>query len=67
MTHQIMDFCQEEIDAVREFSDVPATVNMMDLFEPYDYFKFAKIVDIVSWDSYPEWQLSPATPACSSA
>lgn len=55
MTHQIMDFCQEEIDAVREFSDVPATVNMMDLFEPYDYFKFAKIVDIVSWDSYPEW------------
>lgn len=28
---------------------------MMEFFKPLDYFKFAPQLDIISWDSYPEW------------
>lgn len=55
VSHQIQDFCMEEIKAVRRYSSVPTTINMMDFFKPLDYFRFAPQLDIVSWDSYPEW------------
>lgn len=54
-SHQMQDFCMEEIKAVREYSDIPVTINMMLDFKPYDYFRFAPQLDIISWDSYPEW------------
>ena len=56
VSHQMQDFCREEIEAVREFSDRPAAINMMDFFEPLDYYRFAPQLDIISWDSYPAWQ-----------
>ncbi|WP_240414966.1 beta-galactosidase [Paenibacillus periandrae] len=33
--------------------DVPVTTNMMWMFKQLDYAKWAKHVDVVSWDSYP--------------
>lgn len=55
VSRQMQDFCAEEIEAVRSASDRPVTTNMMDFFRPYDYFRFAPQLDIISWDSYPEW------------
>ncbi len=48
-------FCKEEIHAVLKYSVLPVTINMMEFFKPLDYFKFAPQLDIISWDSYPEW------------
>lgn len=55
MSHQMQDFCAEEIKAVRKYSDRPVTTNMMEFFKPYDYFRFAPQLDIISWDCYPQW------------
>ena len=55
VSHQIQDFCKEEIHAVLKYSVLPVTINMMEFFKPLDYFKFAPQLDIISWDSYPEW------------
>ena len=51
-----MDFCKHEIDTVRKANpNLPVTTNFMEYFYDYDYFEFAKILDFVSWDSYPQW------------
>ncbi|MDE7415612.1 MAG: beta-galactosidase [Lachnospiraceae bacterium] len=52
---QLLDFCKEEIKAVRSHSSLPVTTNMMEFFKSLNYFKWAKELDIVSWDSYPDW------------
>lgn len=62
-TKQIINFYQEEVKAVRKYSDKPVTTNFMaegdeDTFIPLegiDYHLFSKYVDVVSWDSYPSW------------
>jgi beta-galactosidase len=33
--------------------DIPITTNLMGFFKPLDYHKWAKYMDIISWDSYP--------------
>lgn len=55
VSHQLLDFCKAEIKAIRTFSDLPTTTNMMGFFKPLNYFKWAKEIDIVSWDCYPDW------------
>lgn len=55
VSSKLQDFCHEEIKAVREYSDLPATVNMMLYFDPLDYDKWSHEVDVISWDSYPSW------------
>jgi len=55
VSDQLQDFCHEEIKAVQKYSDLPTTVNMMRYFEPLDYDRWAKEVDIISWDAYPLW------------
>ena len=55
VSHQLLDFCKEEIRAVREYSKLPVTTNMMGFYKPLDYFKWAKELDIISWDCYPDW------------
>lgn len=56
VTHQSADFMHHEIQAVREGgSDLPVTTNLMHYYKSLDYFKFAKDLDIVSWDTYPVW------------
>lgn len=62
VTDQTIDFFEHEISDIRKLSpDVPVTTNFMadtyDLipFQSLDYGKFAKHVDIISWDCYPAW------------
>lgn len=65
VTDMTIDFYQAEIEPLREITpDVPVTTNFMaegqanhDFIplEGIDYGKFSKYVDIVSWDSYPDW------------
>ena len=54
-TVQMRDFYREEVKAVRTYSTVPVTANMMGFFKDLDYPKFADDIDIISWDAYPEW------------
>ncbi|OKP70091.1 beta-galactosidase [Paenibacillus sp. P3E] len=53
-----IDFCQHEIDSVRDYNpELPVTTNMHNI-DGVDYRKLAKILDVVSWDSYPSWGYS---------
>ena len=54
---QMLDFCQAEIKAVRENSDLPATTNFMGAFKPLDYYKWGSSLDFTSFDSYPAWHM----------
>lgn len=55
-TEQTVDFYKEEIKPLKETNpDIPATINMMAYYDGIDYWKFAEVIDIVSWDSYPMW------------
>lgn len=65
VTDMTIDFYLNEIEPIREITpDIPVTTNFMaeghdnhDFIplEGIDYGKFAKFVDVVSWDSYPDW------------
>ena len=56
VTHQTADFIHQEIAALREGgSTLPTTANLMHYFGGLDYFKVAKEIDVVSWDTYPTW------------
>lgn len=55
VSDQLQDFCHEEIKAIREYSDLPVTTNMMMYFSPLNYDKWSHELDVISWDSYPSW------------
>ncbi len=55
MTHQTTDFMLNEIAALRQHSDAPATTNMMGEFTGLDYAVMAPHLDFISWDAYPQW------------
>ncbi|HOX37514.1 MAG TPA: beta-galactosidase [Candidatus Brocadiia bacterium] len=56
LTEQTIDFYKAEIAPLGEFTpQVPITTNFMGLSTTLDYWKFAREVDVVSWDSYPWW------------
>lgn len=62
VTDQTIDFYENEIVPIRELTpEIPITTNFMadtfDLipFQSLDYSKFAKHVDVISWDAYPAW------------
>lgn len=43
-----------EYEAVKKFTpDIPVTTNLMGAFKDLDYHKWAKHMDVVSWDNYP--------------
>lgn len=55
VTELTVDFCKHEIAAVRSANpELPATTNMH-MIEGLDYRKFAKELDVISWDAYPTW------------
>lgn len=55
---------QKEVEAIREFSkEIPVTTNLMGFNKQLDYQKWAKYMDFVSWDNYPEHDAIPAVPA----
>jgi len=56
VTDQTIDFYQNEIVPLRELTpDVPITTNLMGFITGLNYQKFARVLDVVSWDSYPVW------------
>lgn len=56
VTLQTRDFILNETAPIRKFSPhLPVTINMMYEFYDLDYHAMADVIDIASWDSYPEW------------
>ncbi len=56
VTDQTLDFMRNEIEPLREITpDIPVTTNFMGTYEGLNYWKMAKDVDVISWDSYPTW------------
>ncbi len=56
VTYQTRDFILNETAPIREISpNLPVTINMMFEFYDLDYHAMADVMDIASWDSYPEW------------
>ena len=64
-----ISFFENEIAPLREITpDIPITTNFMKLYDGIDYQKFAKHLDIVSWDNYPAWDRGfNDTEACDTA
>lgn len=55
-TQQTIDFFKAETAPLREITpDVPITTNFMNGSDTLDYWAFAPAVDVISWDSYPNW------------
>lgn len=57
-SEQISRFCEMEIEAVKKYSDLPATTNFMDFFKGLDYNRLKRNLDVISWDNYPYWHKS---------
>ncbi len=56
VTDRTVDFAKHEIQAVRDAGSFkPTTVNLMYDYKGLNYHKFADVVDIISWDNYPQW------------
>ena len=56
VTDRTVDFAKHEIQAIRDAgSRKPTTINLMYDYDGLNYHKFADVVDIISWDSYPKW------------
>lgn len=56
VSHQVLDFYLAETKPLREIApDVPVTTNFMRPDVGLDYWQFAPHVDVICWDSYPEW------------
>ncbi|MFD2114545.1 beta-galactosidase [Paenibacillus yanchengensis] len=50
----LLECYQLEYAAVRKHTpDIPITTNMMGAFKKLDYHKWAKHIDVISWDNYP--------------
>lgn len=55
-TWNMNDFMKSEIEILREVTpDIPVTTNFMMLYDPLDYRKMAKELDVISWDCYPQF------------
>lgn len=56
MSESLLECFQLEYRAIKRYTpNVPVTTNLMATFKPLDYFRWAKSMDIVSWDSYPDY------------
>lgn len=54
-SESILLCCEREIKVLREVTpNIPVTTNMMGAFKPLDYQSWAKYLDIIGWDCYPE-------------
>lgn len=58
VTHQTLEFCKLEQEPLKKVNpNVPITVNLMETFKPLNYDEFAPYMDVISYDSYPEWHM----------
>jgi len=56
MSDSMLENFKMERDAIRFFDPhTPITTNLMGTYKNLDYFKWAKEMDIVSWDNYPTY------------
>ncbi len=56
VTDSTISFYENEIQPLREITpNIPITTNFMKFYTGVDYQKFAKHVDLISWDNYPAW------------
>jgi len=59
-TDQHIDCFNAEAEPLRRVTpSLPITTNFMGVFNELDYYKFAKALDVVSWDSYPSYHDRP--------
>ena len=64
MTDQAASFILNEAAPLRRLTPhIPITSNFMGTVPAYDYWKLAKVLDVVCWDSYPRWHGGDAHPA----
>lgn len=62
----ILECYRLEYEAVKKYTpDIPVTTNLMGFYKALDYQKWAKYMDMVSWDSYPFNEDTPAQIAMS--
>lgn len=60
VTAQTVDFTAWEKQAIRDGGcEKPVTANFMEDYDGLNYRKFREVLDIASWDSYPEWHRKP--------
>ncbi|MDY3243831.1 MAG: beta-galactosidase [Candidatus Limiplasma sp.] len=56
MSDSLLDNFKMERDVIRESDpSTPITTNLMGTYKGLDYFRWAKEMDIVSWDNYPAY------------
>lgn len=56
VSEQVALFCRHEVQSVKPFNPrLPVTSNFHGVFYDYDYWRLAREIDFISWDSYPEW------------
>lgn len=61
VTDQTVDFMLHEMEPLRRLAPhIPATTNFMGDYPGLDYWRFAPHLDVISWDSYPNWHVGPA-------
>ncbi|KRF12057.1 beta-galactosidase [Paenibacillus sp. Soil787] len=54
MSDSLLECYKLEYNAIKKHTpDLPVTTNLMGLYKELDYFKWAKHLDVVSWDNYP--------------
>lgn len=53
MTDCVIDLVEMEKKAIRKYSDLPVTTNLMYNFTDYDLARISRHLDFVSWDNYP--------------
>ena len=55
-TEQFVDFYLHEISPLKKVNPkIPCTTNLMGTYPGIDYFRLAEVMDLVSWDNYPQW------------
>jgi len=56
MSDSILGNFKAERDAIKGIDPItPVTTNLMGAYKGLDYFKWAKEMDVVSWDNYPSY------------
>ncbi|GER67577.1 beta-galactosidase [Weizmannia acidilactici] len=55
MDDSLLKLYKMERDVIKKYTpDVPVMTNLMGLHKPIDGFKWAKEMDVVTWDAYPD-------------
>ncbi len=56
VSYQTIDFMKAEIEPLKRLTPhLPVTTNMMPAWPDLNYNDFEEVLDVVSWDSYPNW------------